>query len=514
MEIRFYTPELNLIGIMENQTSLLWTRKFYEPGSFQLITPITPYNVKLCKLRNIITIDGADEAAVIECVTLRQEHSRRIITCVGRFLDSYLDRRLIRPSSITSDNPTYSYVGTIEGAMRDVFSNMTVPLPIELGTNNNFPGTVEFDATYKNVLVYMEKLSRAGNIGFKVTPDFTNKTLTFDTYMGKDHSVHQSERIRVIFSEYFENISTIKYQLDERMYKNVFYIGGSGTGVARKYSLLGVDEIYGLDRREHFVSSDINDDLTQYIYNPPTFNLEEPTEKLTNVPIYEEDRSSPIYEGEKWQMRDSGGRALYEGNDGNLYSSSNSSSQDASSLVYQRKYATEQDGRMYAYYEDSGGNKKTTYNGGGITIENFYNNGTARVVGYRQKLVGTREETDAEFAARKAAYRAELERYNERLAQYEKDYKRRLTEYQLRVDSIYMKNGIIENFEVVVNPNGNFKYRTDYDLGDIITVNKESWELNKDMRITEIQEIYEHGLAMIEVTLGDTLPETIDWEDK
>lgn len=518
MEIRFYTPELNLIGIMENQTSLLWTRKYYETGSFQLIAPITPYNVQLCKLGNIIAIDGADEAGVIECFTIRQEHSRRIITAVGRFLDSYLDRRLIRPQYV-SGVATYKYNGTVEKGMRELIENIHVPLPIVLGESNDFPETIEYQATYKNVLSYLVKLSKVGNIGFKVTPNFTDKTMTFDTFRGVDHSVRQSERTRVIFSEEFENISTVKYQEDSRLYKNVFYIGGKNANGDRQFSLLGDDDIKGLERREHIVNSDINDDLDKYAYRPPTFDQEEPTEKLTNIPVYKTDYNQPIYKAggqiyvdqatgkEYYSKLGDSGNYLYDSTDARNPSWTGTYKRPNPNSYYMMTYTDVNDPDNIRYREYEGVSKNKTFH-----FSHYWT--TNEVEGYRSVKVGEREETDEEFQYRVDAYKQAVLDFEKRAAEYEENYQKLIIEYQLQEQSIYNSNKLIRNFEFVVNPDGNFKYRRDYDLGDIVTTKKESWGLEVDLRITEVTEIYEHGLAMTSITLGDLQPETIDWEDK
>lgn len=73
--------------------------------------------------------------------------------------------------------------------------------------------------------------------------------------------------------------------------------------------------------------------------------------------------------------------------------------------------------------------------------------------------------------------------------------------------------GIVECLEAVTLPNMNFTYKTDYDLGDIVTVNKKAWGIEMDKRITEIQEVYENGGLSIVPTFGDPLPETVDLSD-
>lgn len=70
--------------------------------------------------------------------------------------------------------------------------------------------------------------------------------------------------------------------------------------------------------------------------------------------------------------------------------------------------------------------------------------------------------------------------------------------------------GIVECLEAVTLPNVNFTYKTDYDLGDIVTVNKKAWGIKMDKRITEIQEVYENGGLSIVPTFGDPLPDVVD----
>ncbi len=73
--------------------------------------------------------------------------------------------------------------------------------------------------------------------------------------------------------------------------------------------------------------------------------------------------------------------------------------------------------------------------------------------------------------------------------------------------------GIVECLETVTLPNVNFKYKEDYDLGDIVTVNKKAWGIKTDKRITEIQEVYENGGLSIVPTFGNPLPDAVSLSD-
>lgn len=51
-----------------------------------------------------------------------------------------------------------------------------------------------------------------------------------------------------------------------------------------------------------------------------------------------------------------------------------------------------------------------------------------------------------------------------------------------------------------------FKYETDYDLGDMVTIREKEWGVTMDSRITEIKEIYETGGFRIEAVFGNDRP--------
>lgn len=61
---------------------------------------------------------------------------------------------------------------------------------------------------------------------------------------------------------------------------------------------------------------------------------------------------------------------------------------------------------------------------------------------------------------------------------------------------------MIENIEAEVEAEVNFIYGTDYDLGDIVTVEKAKWNKVLNLRITELCEVYEYGGMYVVPTFG------------
>ena len=345
MEIRVYNADLYRIGQVENQTSLIWTRKFFEPGNFEIHAPITQKNLELFAAGNIVSLKDAKEAGVIEDLEKEESDIKNEITVKGRFLSSYMDRRLIH-GTVNYDN------AKIEVVMRALLTGCAVIPHVVLGELHGYDDRVSFQVTYKGLQDVLTKIAKFGLIGYRFTPDFENHEIVFDTMKGTDHSFAQSTNNRVIFSEDYNNLSNAIYKYNDQALKTVAIVGGQGEGDERVYVTVGTGE--GLALREMFV--------------------------------------------------------------------------DARDLA--------QDELTLAQYKD---------------------------------------------VLRQRGYEA-------------------------------LQNAIkAESLECEAEPSINFQYKEDYDLGDIVTVKKKSWGLYMNKRITEIQEVYEYGGGYVVPTLGDPLPEKIDW---
>lgn len=277
MEVRIYGRDLYRKGQIENQTSLIWTRKFYEPGCFELHAPITDKNLSLLQAGNIVGKKGSAEAGIIEDIEKEESDIKNEITAKGRFLSSYMDRRLIKQ--------TVNFSGKTEIAMRQLYSRV-VPIPlVELGDLNGFTERVEFQVTMKSLLLYESKLSRSGAIGIRFRPDFKRKKIYFETYQGKDRTLSQHKNNRVVFSEDYSNLNNAIYRYNDQSLKTFAIVGGQGEGDARTYYELGEGE--GYDLREVFVDAkDINPEgLTAEQYKAAL--LQRAQETLNEAIVYE-----------------------------------------------------------------------------------------------------------------------------------------------------------------------------------------------------------------------------------
>lgn len=347
MIIRIYDGNMNFLGQIENVFSLQWMRKYNSCGEFEAHVPVTAYNVQLLKLENLFYLKGKKECGIIESITISYEKSKKEITVKGRFASSYFYRRIIKG--------TYNFNGRVETSMRELVSKAAIP-GVMLGPDNGYTEKITYQATYKNILTYIEKLSQASDIGFRLRPDFDEKKWIFETYKGVDRSDSQYDISRVIFSQKNGDIEKATYSANSKTYANVCYVGGQGEGSARQIEITGSTSVSGLDRREIFI------------------------------------------------------------------------------------------------------------NGADISKENISD------LAYKQALI---------------------ERGNTTLN----------------------SNMLAETLEKEDKIRGNYNYPSDYDLGDIVTNRFEYWGMTSNDRVTEVNEVYEHGVMKAVPTFGTPLPSSIDWSD-
>ena len=244
VEIRIYNRSLELQGIMDEFSSLIWIRRYQMPGEFELRTPYAAESKNLLIPENIIQrYDGTTvlEAGVIEHL----EMNKNEIVVKGRFLESYLDRRLIKAT-------TY-YTGNAEDSMRSIITNMVAIPLLGLGTDHGLTETLEFQATYKSVMNIIQKACKATTLGFRIRPDFGARQMYFEVYKGIDRT--SSAAAKVIFSEKYDNLMNEQYSYDSTAYKTMAFASQLINDVRTVYTVGGGT---GLDLREVHVPTTVD----------------------------------------------------------------------------------------------------------------------------------------------------------------------------------------------------------------------------------------------------------------
>lgn len=262
MRLDIYNKNLDRIGTIKKYECLIWRRRYYKTGAFELYLGFEDKLINLFQEDSIIHKVDDDEAGVIEYINLKKDVlGKEILVVKGRFITSILDRRIIWETENITD--------TYEKAMRILVDKNSVNTTdinrkfpnLQLGSLNNFTETIAYQVSYENLLSEIEKLSATSNIGFRIRFDNRNKILIFETYKGLDRTEGQSVNSRCIFSRKFNNILEQEYTKYKKDYKNVNLVAGCGEGTARKFITVG--QGIGIDRYELFTDArDLSDKKT------------------------------------------------------------------------------------------------------------------------------------------------------------------------------------------------------------------------------------------------------------
>ena len=287
VKIVAYNQDLQRLGVIDVFRSLIWTRKYFECGTFELHAPLTARNLALLAENNIISKreyrikDGqivkytSKESGIVENIAIDDVVNE--ITASGRFLSSIMDRRAIKT--------VINFSGTTEAGMRKLVSSVTAMPFVQLGELQGFTQTVRFQVSYKELYTYMCKLSRYSNLGFIIRADYKEKVFYFEVYEGVDRSKGQHERSNVIFSEIYKNLNGVTYVFNNQNTKTCAIVAGEGEGTAR--TLVTVGGGSGWDLREVIVDArDIqSDDMTTAEYTETL--IQRGNEKLAEYGIVE-----------------------------------------------------------------------------------------------------------------------------------------------------------------------------------------------------------------------------------
>lgn len=254
MEVYIFDKQLNLEGMLGSYTSLIWRRRYSKHGDFELHCALTPENLSLLKIGNLIWKNDDAEAGYIQYRNLAlNDCGDEILVVQGKFSTGYLNRRIIWG--------TENLNTTSELAMRKLIEkNCINPLDtdrkidlIALSEVKGYIQSINTQTSYANLLDKIEDIANTAELGIRTLLDLQNRRLIFDVYEGSDRTVGQSINAPAIFSKEFENVLSQEYTESDNNYRNVVLVAGEGEGVERERVTLG--EGIGLNRYELYVDA-------------------------------------------------------------------------------------------------------------------------------------------------------------------------------------------------------------------------------------------------------------------
>lgn len=300
--------DFEIVTIIENYESFIWTDKYYEAGDFELYIPASQQALELyteaVKKHWYIVRDDDDpsdaRAMVVTSIESETDFEDGVhLSIKGNDLKSLLSRRIVwGKRTLAGDMEEELRALVKENAISPTISDRVIP-NLEL---DDITGPI-YDADGINIInseIDGSDLDDAiidtcklFNAGWDIRIDRQRHRLKFRVFKGTDRSISQTaakedQNPYIIFSTDFENLLSTTYSIDTTNYKNVAYVEAEieqltddktdKSDETEKFDISQVaypkksDKLFaftnpvGLDRFEMFVdgSSYVKDEYTDY----------------------------------------------------------------------------------------------------------------------------------------------------------------------------------------------------------------------------------------------------------
>ena len=301
----FDSSTLNRLCNIVSSSSMIWNRKFYDMGTFEMHFSSSNEYQTYFKKGNIITHN--QNAGII----LYALKSKSEIKVTGYDLKGLAESRIVVPPFIYSESPEtiegYDRVkGNAETVMKHYIDtqlvnpsdpdrkiqNLMIADNLGLGVN------MAWQAKFTKLSIELNKIGVYAEMGYDITFDIGAKKLVFDIDVGVDRTIHQFDVPPVVFCKDYKNITDYEYEIDARNSFNVAYIGGDGEEEQQYITKLGDLSQKGIYRQEGFTT--VNSDDVQEVEDGGMSFLKENQESET---VEAETNSRYVY-NDDWFLGD------------------------------------------------------------------------------------------------------------------------------------------------------------------------------------------------------------------
>lgn len=250
MDLYILDSSFTPIGVIDNFASLIWTKRYYSPGDFELYIPANKNLLEYLQMGYFIAREDDSSVMIIETIQIKTDtENGDYFTVTGKSLENIIARRIfIRQTQLSGTIAQVIYQALYDNLIvvdPPSISNRTIPNFI-IGEMCETSETITQQVTGDNIADWLEKLCRAYGYGWRIIINSNNK-IEFQLYAGNS--------TEVIFSDEFDNLLTTEYVISKENYKTFAVVAGEGEGSARKRWNIDLTHDTGLDRFELYIDA-------------------------------------------------------------------------------------------------------------------------------------------------------------------------------------------------------------------------------------------------------------------
>lgn len=265
MRLEVFDFELNRLGLIEIYSSINYTLKFIDVGSFELKCAINEQNVKLIQKNRFLWIED-EVCGIIQYISSSTDDGT--ITVKGKLAKEMLNWRWVYPCFVKTGEPA---------ALAESIVNIHCVNPSEpkrkmrglvignAGYVINKPH-ITYQKTGDTVLTSVQNISTANNLGFEIYFNPRNvNPFKFVMLEGKDRTIGNKDGNKpVVFSRDFENILSGSYEYNDDSFRNVALVAGevidgsNNENAARTFLVVdqaGSENVSSFYRKELYVDA-------------------------------------------------------------------------------------------------------------------------------------------------------------------------------------------------------------------------------------------------------------------
>ena len=254
MNLIILDENFDTLGIISVFNTLLWDRRYYAPGLFELHTPAEFFelmNTGHYFYRN----DRTDLGIIREVNFARDEKGARTAYCKGYFAEELLNNRVINvQTNITGTPETIGRTLVNKFAINPSVANRKIE-HLKLGTVHSLGESITIETTGDRLGDKLYEIEQTQELSHRLIYDYLTNDLTFELWQGKDRRDTQDVNSWAIFSDNFFNVKNAVYDRDESDCKNFAYVAGEGEGTARVIEEVDIRSSSSVERRELWVDA-------------------------------------------------------------------------------------------------------------------------------------------------------------------------------------------------------------------------------------------------------------------
>lgn len=265
MRLEVFDFELNRLGLIEMYSTITYTLKFVDVGSFELKCAINKQNVKLIQKNRFLWIED-EVCGIIQYISSSTDDGT--ITAKGKLVKEMLNWRWVYPCFVKTGEPA---------ALAESIVNIHCVNPSEskrkmrglvignAGYVINKPH-ITYQKTGDTVLTSVQNISTANNLGFEIYFNPRNvNPFKFVMLEGKDRTIGNKDGNKpVVFSRDFENIVSGSYEYNDDSFRNIALVAGetadgsNNENAARTFLVVdqaGSENVSSFYRKELYVDA-------------------------------------------------------------------------------------------------------------------------------------------------------------------------------------------------------------------------------------------------------------------